>query len=73
MLTRLLAQSLLRLVQVALSGPGVCGAAGHLIVPEMPRGSPAVLDGKLELGRGLVVQLRRRFERYVQFQTLTSR
>jgi hypothetical protein len=73
MLARLLVQPRLRLEEVSPCGPRVRRAAGHLLVPEMSRGGLAVPPRELELGGRFVVELRRLFERVVQFQTFTSR
>ena len=72
-LTRLLPQALLRLEHMSLRGPRMRSAAGHLVASKVACGGAAVLRCELQLGGGLVVELRRGLERFAQFQTLTSR
>ena len=70
---RLLPQALLRLQDVTVRGPPVGRAPRDLAVPEVSRCRAAMACGELELGGGLVVELRFRRQPVVQFQTLTSR
>jgi hypothetical protein len=70
---RLPLETLVRLEHVTARGPGMSGAARNFSIPQMRSRGAAVLCCELELRRRLVVELRGRFERLAQFQTLTSR
>jgi hypothetical protein len=75
-LQRLLVQPLARLEDVAAGRPGVSGGPRHVALAGVARRGAAVARGELQLGRGLLVEVRGRVERIrvgAQFQTLTSR